>query len=350
MKKFILIVLVSAFACLQSKAQITITRSDFGNIGDVVYYGNDTTTATLTPGSGGANKVWDFSTTAVADFWDSATFVDPAVVPGAPSEANLGLKTGGGTDFFYIDNTQVRLVVKLDDYGVDNQSVKISSFPFTYLSTLKDSAHTQAQGTPEDFGFSGLPYDSIRIDIKIVTTSLVDGWGTLKIGSETYDALRVRNETNVDVTVEGKLIIVWTPIPVNLDRVQKLYAWYGAGKKYSLAEAVIDTAGDVEFFRYQSPVFHPQVGLSKVLNTAVKSSYPNPANDNLTVELKSEYKETVRMEVSDITGKIFVVKNIDASGNTTNVDINTQDFPDGMYIAHFSSMHTNGTAKFVVKH
>jgi hypothetical protein len=288
----------------------------------------------------------------MADFWDSTTFVDPTQVPGSPAEANMGLQTSFGTTYINIDNDQVKIVVQLDDYGMDNQVVKISEFPFTYLSTLKDSVHTMAQGTPDDFGFGGAPYDSVRITVDIITTSLVDGWGSLKIGNETYDSvLRVRNETFVDVTPEGKLFGTWTPVPLNFDQVQKVYAWYGRDGKYSLAEAVMDSAGtSVTMFSYQSPVFHPQVGLSTVSQNVIKTSYPNPVNDMLAVELKSESNKNLQMQVIDITGKVVLSKTIDAISGTTRTTIDTRELPEGMYIARFNGANTNGTTKFVVKH
>lgn len=352
MKKLILILLAAGFTSQQSQAQISVSRTDFGSIGDVVYYGHDSTASGISVGSGGPNKTWDFSTVAVANYYDSTTFMDPANMAGAPSGANIALKrTNVLPDYFYMDNSEVKVIVKLDDYGVDNQSVKITTFPFTYLSSLVDSAKTQAQGTPDDFGYSGLPYDSIRITIDIKTTSLADGWGTLKIATETYNALRVKNVTNVDVTIEGKLpVIGWTPLPINLDRRQELYAWYGNNKKYSLAEAALDTAGNITEFSYQVTSFPGPTGVKNILPEVVKNMYPNPANDQLTLELKSDYKETMLMEVMDITGKVVATQTVESTGGITNAVINTLSFTDGMYMARFSGTHTNGSARFMVKH
>lgn len=352
MKKFTLLLFVSFFVYKQSDAQITITRADFGTIGDVLQYANDTSTATLSVGSAGANMTWDFSTAATANYYDSTRFLDPSTLPGAPVEANLALESGNQPDFFYFDSTQVKVIAQLDNFGLDNQAVKIITFPFTYLSTLRDSVRTSSQGKPEDYGFSGTPYDSIRITIDIITTSLVDGWGTLKIGSDVYNnTLRIKNKTNAKVDVQGKLpIIGWSPVPVNLNRTDEMYTWYGQGKKYALAEAPMDTSGKVGSFRYQVNSIPGPTGLKTVSPLAVKNMYPNPANTELTVELKSPYKEAALIQITDITGKVVLSQTIDLSGNMTQAMINTAELPNGIYLARFTSAHTGNTAKFIVQH
>lgn len=353
MKKLAPLAIVLLMAAAQSNAQITIIRSDFGSIGDQIFYGTDSSTSGLSIGPAGANVTWDFSASAVADFYDTSDFVDPTQLPGSPVQANIAVDDGVEPQYFNIDNDKVELVIPLDEFGLDNQLIRITSFPFTFGNVIHDSAYVQASGTPEDFGFPAMPpLDSVRITVDVRTTSAVDGWGTLKIATETYNSLRVRNITNIDVTVEGHVpFIGWSDLPFNLDRHQELYAWYGKNKKFSLAEAIMDSSGnDIVSFRYQVNNIPTPTGLNKLSGISVNNLFPNPANDHVSIEIKSDYKEAVLMQIVDLTGKVVATESFELGGSATSAKVNTSMLPDGMYMAHFTSAHTNGTAKFTVKH
>lgn len=333
---------------MQSNAQITVTRADFGTIGDVIYYGTDSTLTGLSVGTSGANKTWNFTTGVVPDTYDTATFKDPLTIPGAPAEANIALDEGMiGASFFNIDNNSVKTILPLSDFGINNQQLTITNFPLNYGDVIKDSSFTKTQGVPEDYGFSGLPYDSIRITIDIHTTSTVDGWGSLVVPSGTNNVLRVRNVTNVDVTLEGKILLFWTTIPVNMDRNQILYAWYGNNKKYALAEAQLDTNGVITSFRYQvdSIPKKPTTGLVQAFKpTLTLAAYPNPADEQITFNTDAT---TGRIDLMDITGQIVATSTL----NNQTTTVSTQGMPAGIYIARVSGNDGSyAIAKFVVQH
>lgn len=340
-------ILSGGISCLH--AQITITRSDFGVIGDVVYYANDTTLNNLSVGPSGVNQTWNFSTAVSANYYDTSSFVDPATLVGAPAEANLALDEGFDSEpsFFNIDSTRVKTILALGDFGMDNQQLTITNFPLNYGDVIRDSAYTKVQGTPADFGFSGLPYDSLRITVDIHTTSTADGWGSIVTPGGTHNALRVRNVTNVDVTIEGRLpILGWSPVPVNPDRQQILYAWYGNGKKFSLAEASLDTNGVVTSFRYQvdSIPKKPTTGLAALSNNKGGfSAHPNPASDQLFVQTPLAHG---LLEMKTLTGQSVLTQQL----LNTTTSIHTQNIPEGIYFLHITN--TDGsveTAKVVIQ-
>jgi agmatine/peptidylarginine deiminase len=84
----------------------------------------------------------------------------------------------------------------------------------------------------------------------------------------------------------------------------------------------------------------------------VYQSYPNPANNNITIPYQLITQSTVEIKVMDITGKEinrFVVPN--QNEGLHQLDVNTDLYSNGLY---FYSFTTNGirvdTRKFVVKH
>ncbi|MES2778995.1 MAG: T9SS type A sorting domain-containing protein [Bacteroidota bacterium] len=347
MKKTVTFLSMMGLFLLQSNAQITVTRTDLGVIGDVIFYANDTSLSNISVGASGANKTWNFSTTVSPNYYDTSTFKDPATVPGAPVEANIAIDEGvlNGASFFNIDNNRVKTIIPFSDYGMDNQQLTITTFPLNFGDIIKDSSYTKTQGTPDDFGFTGTPYDSIRISIDMHTTSTVDGWGSLVVPSGTHNVLRVRNVTNVDVTVEGKFI-VWMNVPINLDQNQILFAWYGNNKKYSIAEAYLDTNGVVSSFRYQvdSIPKKPTTGLANLSSPNKITAYPNPANERITFTITSSEGQ---LDIMDITGHVVLSKTLDSK----NVSIDTQTMPAGVYMARMQDLDGNySSLKFVVQH
>jgi Secretion system C-terminal sorting domain len=348
MKKIYALLSMMGLFLMQSNAQITVTRNDFGSIGDVIYYGTDSTLTGLSVGASGANKTWNFTTVVFPDTYDTATFKDPLTIPGAPAEANIALDEGMiGASFFNIDSNSVKTILPLSDFGINNQQLTITNFPLNYGDVIKDSSFTKTQGVQEDYGFSGLPYDSIRITIDVHTTSTVDGWGSLVVPSGTNNVLRVRNVTNVDVTLEGKILLFWTTIPVNMDRNQILYAWYGNNKKYALAEAQLDTNGAITSFRYQvdSVPKKPTTGLAKANKSNLSiAAYPNPADEQITFNTNASIE---KLDIMDITGQLVATSMM----NNRTTTVSTQEMPAGIYIARVQDIDGSySMVKFVVQH
>lgn len=339
-------------------AQISIDRGDFGNIGDQIYYAHDTTlTAGFSAGAAGQDITWDFSATASANYYDSSMFVDPVAVQG-PEEANLAIIEGEAPSFFNISDSTVKIIIPLEMLnGATNPQILISKLPFAYGdAAVKDSTTTKIQGTPDDFGYSGAPFDSMRVTVDIHTTSLVDGWGKVKTPETIYDAVRVKNETNIDVTIEGKVpILGWIEVPSTaFNETQAMYAWYAKNQKYTVAQAMLDTLGNVASFSYQvdslpSVIIDP-TGLTSIAKKVSFVMQPNPVNDVLKLNFNSNYSEKGTLYIFDITGKVVLNQEINVSKNENELNIKTVDLNNGIYFTRIVSEHINTTSKFVVKH
>jgi hypothetical protein len=343
------------FTTLCLSAQITINRADFGTIGDLIFYANDSTIgATLNPGAAGANVTWNFASAVSANFYDSASFEDPTAFPGSPEESNIAIVEQGNPSYFNITDSTVKVIIPLDFLGGSNPQIQISNLPFTFGGpSLVDSTSSKIQGTPEDFGYSGVPFDSMRINFMVHSTSLVDGWGTLITPAETVDALRVKNETKVDVTIEGKLPVVgtWINVPYDgLNQDQVIYGWYAKGKKYTVAEASLDSMGNIDLFRYQVASVPTPTGLENISRTVTSVLQPNPVNDALKLTFNSKFEEKGTLFIFDITGKILATQEIMITKNENEITLKTSDLNNGIYFTRIVSEHVNSTSKFVVKH
>ena len=72
---------------------------------------------------------------------------------------------------------------------------------------------------------------------------------------------------------------------------------------------------------------------------ALVSIYPNPAGDNLIIEVPQQ--EVINIQT--IQGQL--IKSLVTSGNKTNIDIS--EFPDGMYILELKTERGFTVKKFV---
>ncbi len=342
-----------------ANAQIMITRSDFGQVGDKVLYAYDTTLASnFSAGAAGEDKIWDFSTGNVSpNYFDSAIFVDPTTILEIhPEEANLAIVESNRKSYFNIDTNNLKAVVPTDLTGTSYSTLNIVSFPLNYGDESKDSSTTKIQSTPADLGLSGFPFslfDSIRAEVNVHVTSTVDGWGVLKTTADSAEVLRVKNLVNIAVKVEGKdkIFGAWSNIE-SFNQNENAYAWYGKDRKYALAQAALDTSGTVSSFQYQvtEVVDIPTTGLNTVAKSVASSIQPNPANEELHITFTSNYNEKGTLVILDITGKVIANQPINIVKDQNDIVIKTIDLNNGIYFSRIVSEHVNTTSKFVVRH
>ncbi|MBL0343337.1 MAG: T9SS type A sorting domain-containing protein [Bacteroidetes bacterium] len=77
--------------------------------------------------------------------------------------------------------------------------------------------------------------------------------------------------------------------------------------------------------------------------------FPNPATDKLTIALGSN-NEKVEVTIADITGKVIystTASNPD-SYRDEKIEVNTQDFAEGIYVVQIQSVDFTATKKLIV--
>jgi hypothetical protein len=96
-------------------------------------------------------------------------------------------------------------------------------------------------------------------------------------------------------------------------------------------------------------------GNSEVKNVAAESLRfdvtPNPANDRIVIEFKSDRTQGSSVTLYDIFGKIVrSTPTVTVGAGTGAVNLNTADLPTGMYIARLNLGNSFATQKVVVNH
>lgn len=78
--------------------------------------------------------------------------------------------------------------------------------------------------------------------------------------------------------------------------------------------------------------------------------YPNPANDQVTVDFKLDNTASVNVSVTDLTGKVVYTSDL---GSKTSGDhklsFNTAAFSNGIYMINFNANNATSTQKLVIK-
>jgi len=197
------------FWSTQLGAQITLTSSDYVQVGDRVQIATDSMSA-LTPGEGGANQIWDFTSlsaqdTAIVSIVDPATTIYADSFPDA-NQASLVI-AGMDTAISYQLITADRLTLlgvgvglfapNLPETGSDPDFDVIrfdppelqAVFPTTFGSSFQDSSEVTFSITDE----------GATLALKQVTrkSAIIDGWGTVQMPNGNFQALREQVITTV---------------------------------------------------------------------------------------------------------------------------------------------------------
>ena len=108
----------------------------------------------------------------------------------------------------------------------------------------------------------------------------------------------------------------------------------------------------IKDFAYNSipnqPILAGQTIATGITESSFASSinlFPNPATNNLTIKLGSRSKK-VEITILDITGKIIYST---TARETQKIEVNTKDFPEGVYVVKIQSADFIETKNLIVK-
>ena len=86
------------------------------------------------------------------------------------------------------------------------------------------------------------------------------------------------------------------------------------------------------------------VGIEKNTSLEEVTVYPNPAVSNLSVDLRA-ISSKVEIRIMDISGRVIMERNNDASGNIEQFDISNLE--NGLYIISLNDGKSQKTQKFI---
>ncbi|MGE0566547.1 MAG: choice-of-anchor D domain-containing protein [Bacteroidia bacterium] len=93
------------------------------------------------------------------------------------------------------------------------------------------------------------------------------------------------------------------------------------------------------------------VGLNEVgANSLPMSVYPNPSDDQFTIELNTVQNETIKVEVFNLLGQNVMTVSKEASSGKNNIQLNTSGLANGGYFVKVSAGKKSTTTKLMVQH
>ena len=291
----------------------------------------------------GPNQTYDFSqfnygphSTLTFEIQSSADGT-PGALDATLNTANyvqIGPHTGGtlGYNYYVLDETGYRtlgnvIVYDSDSNGVDDTTYSVHSPPQTFaefpLTEGTEWTETITTTTQSVFG----PGSSM-LDVH----GVVEGWGDLVLPDRTLPAVRVRRS----FTQTG---LLWS-----------LVEFKTAGS-YT-AQISVGIGGGLQSATYSFVEESGSTGTEDVVATdfALLPAYPNPANATTTIPIEVSTPGAMRVVVFDLLGR-EVLRPLDGfvAAGRTDVQMDTDGLPGGVYVYRVSSGSGERTGRLVVR-
>lgn len=314
---------------------------------------------------------------------NSGLFTTTSNPANVPSLDSVVLETS--TSFTPPANTASYTVVRTisadstDDVPSNNAIANIN-FSVTNFIYARDNGSVSGNTSNGTDGFEAGNQFDIFADatLKAINVRLAGGSGGTTVGTEIYAKLYSIDPTTGDFIFEAETdpfvvasnnlntnLVLQLQTPVNLMANSSYLAVVGsfteglkvanAGTSDPLTSFFYDAATSTWFYQTSTPYvrlnFDPTLGLTDE-NTEIKevSLYPNPVNDEATLNFNLANNSNVEINVHDVSGKIVSSKsltNLNAGNNSTT--INCTDLTNGIYYVTVTTNGTTLTKKFVKK-
>jgi hypothetical protein len=309
------------FSCLctaSAFSQITITRSDFANVGDMVITAHDTVPVAL-PGNPGPSQSWDLSGIA-NHFADTVNFVNPGSTPYAANFPTANLAGHNSTDnsYYYLNastgSIEITGYVAMNPFTGNPQPLQFSppqtqtTFPSTAATAFANTSVASSGGFYMHLvldSSTNTVADSFRITLTTIRNSLVDGWGSVSTPAGTFNVLRQHILDSTNTLIEayvsvGGFPVGWQTMPFGGNDVTHDYYYLANNQKWAVAQVTTDDIGTVTAAQY---MVNAVIGIDEHFFSGSSDVllYPNPSNGNINISVLTD--RATAIEVYDMLGR-----------------------------------------------
>lgn len=310
---------------MTAAAQPTLTKATNAPVAGDTFYSYSVDTNGIDSGAAGAAVTWDMSSMIKNDS-DTTFYLSCAATPYCDSFPGANLVMLNDSDYAYgiSGATGLDLIGAYSDGNVVHFSDynRVSAFPFTYGSILKDTFATHISVMGFDLFVTGY------------SSSVADGWGTLKLPNGTF-----ANVLRVQTMLVQKDSVDIMGFPSVSETATMSYNWYMPGFRSPLVTIDYDTLGagtwyvaEAKYYKATPPVTPPPAGVDELggVNTGLHI-FPNPATDALNLHIPSNAAgATVR--ITDAAGRqVYVGEHV-----AGDVRIDVSALAPAMYLLHVS--------------
>ena len=277
----------------------------------------------LPPGPDGPLVLWDFSHILSA-IEEERNVISPegTLYKKAFPGSNTAMEINAGTDGFHFYNlTSGKL--NYDGFADDvsliyyHDPMERMRFPFTYNSNFTD-----------DFASEFHDAQNVKTFRNGEITALADGFGTLKLPFGTYEnVLRVKFLENY----KDSLIVGAGYQEINYTR--ETYSWFLAGTHQPLLTiSQLDKDGQMTYQAEFLDMNNVIAGVKDAGNNAHFKVYPNPAKDEITIDLGEMPIGSGEIILYNLTGQVVLHQQVRVSADLFTLKLNLGDIPAGGYL------------------
>lgn len=364
MKK-LLPTLVSLLFLVPLAGQVQLTAEYFPKVGDTLrtLIADSTYAAGLDQLTPGTDREWNFGTPVPVDF--RAEAVESTEGDTLFPNADLKIRTAIFTQSYYqVSETEFNLVgiqSRLEifpDYELTTAITPVRPIrraPLSYQDIFNTETTNSVTLSPDSIPPAALALlgsiltgvDSIRITTTSTREDFADAYGTVIIGSKTYEVLREKRSESIYVKLEVKAaaLPLWVDV-TNLAVSQApqiagflgqqtptiTYLYWNPGTIEPIAEFLTETeTGTVLRLSYKEPVTSTSTG-GPLLSQATISVFPNPATDLATFEMKGLDRGNYTLTLVNMVGRQLRTREFSSVGNLTRLSLDVSKLPQGMYL------------------
>ena len=271
----------------------------------------------LSAGPSGENVTWDFSTITSPMFIGSMIGVLPNETPFGSlfPTADIAYDTDGSFAYYNLTPYSYNF---LGYGGVD--------FEFIYSNPETQFVYPFTYGTSQTDAFFATVHWETGTETQYGTTTLIgDGYGTLILPSGSYsNVLRIRTITDyIDSTASGGF-------PNMIHHFFDFYTWHSPteGPLLTLGTTTTTFIGGTSSQSFAKLIHWSAVGIPN-LQAEPLNVYPNPATEQLYIDLPTDVEQNATLNVYDLAGRRVKTTTVAQSERQT---ISVDELPTGTYM------------------
>jgi len=321
-------------------AQITVTAADAPSTPDVYFEMKNARDVAISPGPGGANQYWDFSTLNVSGtaMWRPVAPETTPFIHRFPTSNLVYKVTEVGNDTITYNYAQ-KTDSSLTELG---QGQKVGDETTMLLVAKRATPKLNLPATYGDVQWASvLEVDSSLgvLDVTIIDSSYstIDAWGTIKTAFGEFPCLRIRQDhSQIAYTALGAI-----PIEVNIN-----YFWVTNEKgilmtmtgknnelnpNYSVAKSVNIMTTYLTVVAEQRQTIVP-------VEFSLMQNYPNPFNPSTTIRYRLDQAADVKLKIFNLAGQeVGLLVQEQQSPGEYSLEWNAAQLPSGVYFYHLQA-------------
>jgi len=354
--KNIYFLISSIFIFNQVNAQLTLTKA-FNEpvIGDFFDAKSIDTTTTLPMNVDGTGVTWNISGVSESGALNTNTYSPASAYPGASTTfPGLNLvkedQTTGDLNYFKVTPSTFELIGSFTSLGVANADLNYNANSAIFLSYPVSLGYTN-----NDIGAGSITTSTLSGTFTSTIQTVADGFGSLVFngGVTLTNCLRVKTKQRISFAFLAGLFSG----TVN----QTIYNYYHSSSKHPVFT--------VSYNHIVSPGL-PFAGIPPIDNRQAKAemlstltiglhdlnrqslsfkTFPNPATDDLNIQLVLNQNETYIIEIINSLGQIVnsrVISNLNPSMH--NESINVSNLKTGIYSIKVKGNNSSGLQKLMI--